>query len=210
MHISREDINTMEQRYRAHFINCLSGFKSANLIGTADKDGNTNLAIVSSVFHLGANPPYVGMIIRPHTVPRGTLENILETGFYTINHVNSEIYMQAHQTSARYEENVSEFDEVGLHAEYSDAHSAPYVKESRLKMAVSFREHKAIELNGTNLVIGEIIEVIVSDSAVNEDGFIDVESLQSVAVSGLDRYHKTTALARLSYAKPDRDPEKID
>ncbi|MEL6821837.1 MAG: flavin reductase [Calditrichota bacterium] len=210
MRVSRKDIDSMPQRYRAHFINCLSGFKSANLIGTADKNGNTNLAIVSSVFHLGANPPYVGMIIRPHTVPRGTMENILDTGYYTINHVHSEFCKLAHQTSARYEENISEFDEVGLQAEYSDAHSAPYVAESRLKMGVTFREHKVIELNGTNLIIGEIIEVIVSDSAVAEDGFIDIESLKSVAVSGLDRYHQTTALGRLSYAKPDKDPERID
>lgn len=210
MRISKEDIDRMQQRYRAHFINCLSGFKSANLIGTANNEGKTNLAIVSSVFHLGANPPYVGMIIRPHSVPRGTLENILETGYYTINHVHDEIHKQAHQTSARYEDNISEFDEVGLQAEYSDAHTAPYVAESRLKMGVIFKEHKPIELNGTNLIIGEIIEVIVADSAVTEDRFIDIESLQSVAVSGLDRYHKTTALGRLSYAKPDQKLKKID
>jgi len=210
MRISRDDINTMQQRYRAHFINCLSGFKSANLIGTADKNGNTNLAIVSSVIHLGANPPYVGMIIRPHTVPRGTLENILETGYYTINHVHEDIHIQAHQTSARYDEDISEFEEVGLQPEYSDAHTAPYVLESRLKMGVVFKEHKPIELNGTNFIIGEIIEVIVSDAAVGDDGFVDIESLQSVAVSGLDRYHKTTAMGRLSYAKPDSPPQKID
>ena len=95
MYFSKNTIENLDSRYRAHFINSLSGFKSANLIGTQDNQGHTNLAIVSSVFHLGAHPPLVGMIIRPHSVPRHTLENILETGFYTINHVNKTIYQQA-------------------------------------------------------------------------------------------------------------------
>ncbi|MGH1366438.1 MAG: flavin reductase family protein [Calditrichia bacterium] len=210
MHVTAEDIVSMEQRYRAHFVNSLSGFKSANLVGSVDNAGNNNLAIISSVFHLGANPPLIGMIIRPHTAPRGTFENILASGFYTINHVNADIFEKAHQTSARYRESVSEFREVGLTPESSKRHPAPYVQESRLKIGVFFCEHKTIELNGTNLIIGEIVEVLVDDSVVKEDGFIDIESLDTVAVSGLDRYHQTKALARLSYAKPHRNPERVD
>lgn len=59
MHFTKQQINELEQRFRTNLINSLSGFKSANLIGTQDKLGNTNLAIVSSVFHLGAHPPLV-------------------------------------------------------------------------------------------------------------------------------------------------------
>lgn len=96
MHFTQDRIDALDTRTRAHFINSLSGFKSANLIGTQDDQGQTNLSIVSSVFHLGANPPLVGMIIRPHSVARHTFENILQTGFYTINQVNQFIYSQAH------------------------------------------------------------------------------------------------------------------
>ena len=57
MNYDSHSIAMMEPKTRARFINSLSGFKSANLIGTTDKAGNENLAIVSSVFHLGAHPP---------------------------------------------------------------------------------------------------------------------------------------------------------
>lgn len=57
MTLSRQDIQAMDQRERARLINSLSGFKSANLIGTCDKQGLENLAVVSSVVHLGSNPP---------------------------------------------------------------------------------------------------------------------------------------------------------
>ena len=56
MIIKADDLAQMEKRYRAQLINSLSGIKSANLVGTINKDRQTNLSIVSSVFHLGADP----------------------------------------------------------------------------------------------------------------------------------------------------------
>ena len=138
MHFTKQAIADLENRYRAHLINSLSGFKSANLIGTQDSNGQTNLAIVSSVFHLGAHPPLVGMIIRPHSVPRHTLENLLATKQYTINHVNKDIYNKAHQTSARYDKDESEFDATGLSTEYLNDFTAPFVKESKLKYCLLY------------------------------------------------------------------------
>ena len=201
MHFTKQQLNELAPHFRTQLINSLSGFKSANLIGTQDKLGNTNLAIVSSVFHLGAHPPLVGMIMRPHSVPRHTFENIIETGVYTINQVNSEIYSQAHQTSARYDRDESEFDATGLKTEYLNDFDAPFVLQSRLKYAVNLVEHQHLAINGTELVIGEIIDLHVDGAAVQEDGFIDLMSIQTVAVSGLDSYHTTQALSRLPYAK---------
>ena len=201
MHFTKDRIDALETRTRAHFINSLSGFKSANLIGTQDIQGNTNLSIVSSVIHLGANPPLVGMIIRPHSVARHTFENILQTGFYTINQVNQSIYTQAHQTSARYDRDESEFDATGLTAEYLMDFKAPFVKESRLKYSVKLAEHQHLAINGTEFVIGEIVDVYVEDSAVEADGFIDLDIIETVAITGLDSYHTTAKLARLPYAK---------
>ncbi|WP_339689673.1 flavin reductase [uncultured Pseudoalteromonas sp.] len=204
MHFTTDAISQLDKHYRTHLINSLSGFKSANLIGTQDSAGNTNLAIVSSVIHLGAHPPLVGMIMRPHSVPRHTFENILATGVYTINQVNSEIVEQAHQTSARYDKNESEFDATGLTTEYLANFSAPFVAQSSLKYAVKFVEHQHLAVNGTELVIGEIIDLHVEDSAILEDGFIDLESINTVTISGLDSYHKTHAITRLPYAKKPR------
>lgn len=201
MHFTQASINALDSRTRAHFINSLSGFKSANLIGTQDQQGNTNLAIVSSVVHLGANPPLVAMIMRPHTVPRHTFENIKQTGVYTINQVNQSIFKQAHQTSARYDKHESEFEHTGLTTEYLSGFTAPFVKESRLKYSVKLAEHQHLAINGTELLIGEIIDVYVDDNAVAEDGFIDLQALETVAITGLDSYHSTHKLARLPYAK---------
>ncbi|WP_024600527.1 flavin reductase family protein [Pseudoalteromonas sp. TAE56] len=201
MHFTKARIDALEKHTRTHLINSLSGFKSANLIGTQDLLGNTNLSIVSSVIHLGANPPLVAMIMRPHSVPRHTFENILQTGTYTINQVNKSIYKQAHQTSARYDKDESEFDATGLTPEYLNDFAAPFVKESRLKYSVKFVENQHLTINGTELVIGEIMDVFVDKAALQSDGFLDLQAIETVAVTGLDSYHTSNKLTRLPYAK---------
>ena len=204
-----KDIEAMPQRYRAMFVNSLSGFKSANLLGTIDDSGCENLCIVSSVFHIGADPALMGMITRPQTVRRDSVNNIKTNGFYTLNHVNPDIVWPAHQTSARYDESVSEFTATGLNPHYVDNFPAPFVKESKVRIGLQMHEIKLLEMNKTELVIGEIQIVETSDEAIEPDGSIDIETLQTVAVSGLDRYHSTQKITRLAYAKTDKTLEEL-
>jgi flavin reductase (DIM6/NTAB) family NADH-FMN oxidoreductase RutF len=195
-------ISEMEKQYRVHLINSLGGFKSVVLVGTADAQLNTNVAIFSSVFHIGANPPLMGLVFRPTPPERDTYNNILNTGFYTLNHLNDSILKQAHQTSARYDKDISEFDETGLTAEYKSDFFAPFVAESHIQIGLAFREKIDISINNTTLIIGEIVQLYVPENTIQPDGFLDLEQANTLTCSGLDSYHKTVQLDRLSYAKP--------
>ncbi|MFI2810223.1 MULTISPECIES: flavin reductase family protein [Microbulbifer] len=203
-HWHRADFDQLEKLYRVNLVNSLSGFKSANLIGTADASGHPNLAMFSSIVHLGANPPLIAFINRPDSVERHTLENLLATGWFTVNQVNDDMWQKAHQTSARYPREVSEFDATGLGVATCPVCPAPFVAESRLRFACRLVEHQTLQVNGTVMVIGEIEYLEVEGEAVRNDGYIDIERLGTVAVSGLDSYHRTRRLDRLQYAKPDR------
>ena len=202
--ITSKALNAMEKQFRVHLINSLGGFKSVSLVGTADENGNSNLAIFSSFFHVGANPPLVGLIFRPSPLERDTLRNMIETGFYTINHINETIYEQAHQTSARYEKGISEFEITGLTTEYKNDFFAPFVAESKVQLGIEFKEKLEISINNTTLIIGEIVQIYVPENCMYDDGFIDLEKANTITCSGLDSYHKTIQLDRLSYAKPDK------
>ena len=191
----------MDQRHRVHFINSLSGYKSANLVGTVNDAGITNLAIISSVVHLGADPALVAFINRPHTVERDTLDNLYSSECYTLNHVSKSFFKAAHHTSARYPHGVSEFNKSGLTEHYGSL-KAPYVAQSPIKLGLEFREKIDIKLNNTVMIIGEIVEVILDDLLIADDGKINLEASQTVAVSGLDEYHTAQSLGRLAYAKP--------
>jgi flavin reductase (DIM6/NTAB) family NADH-FMN oxidoreductase RutF len=209
MKLTKENIFQFEKPYRTNFINSLSGFKSANLIGTLSSVGKTNLAIFNSVIHVGANPPALGFLMRPVSVERHTYNNIKETGYYTINHIHKDIFKQAHQTSASYDKDISEFDECGLTREYSKNIPAPYVKESKIKIGLRFVEEQEIKFNGTIFIVGEVFEIILPDDVVSKDGYLDIEKAGTIAISGLDGYYETKRIARLSYAKPGIEPKEL-
>ena len=79
-HFDLEALSNLDKLYRINLINSCSGFKSANLIASKNKNGISNVAIFSSVIHLGSDPALLAFITRPTTVSRNTYENILETG----------------------------------------------------------------------------------------------------------------------------------
>jgi flavin reductase (DIM6/NTAB) family NADH-FMN oxidoreductase RutF len=203
------EIHNLEKQQKVHLINSLSGFKSVSLVGTTSNSGSTNLAIFSSIFHLGANPPLIAMIFRPSPPERNTLSNILETGFYTLNHLNESIFKQGHQTSARYDKEISEFDITGLTPDFKNDFKAPFVKESHIQLGIQFKEKIDLTINDTMMVIGEIVQIYFPENCLSKDGFIDIEKANTITCSGLDSYHKTVQLDRLSYAKPDKEVTSI-
>jgi len=200
--LSNAQIMDMEQRKRAQLINSTSGFRSVALIGTIDTKGQTNLAIFNSIVHIGSNPPLLGFIMRPDSVERHTLSNIMETGHYTINHIHQKMYEQAHQTSARYPKNMSEFDATQLTPLFKEGFVAPFVNESHIQIGMEFKERISIQINQTSMIIGEIKWIHYPDYCLSEDGFLDIEKAGTITSAGLDSYHTTQVLKRLEYAKP--------
>lgn len=205
---SVEEFPEMDKFFRRNLINSVTGFKSISLIGTINEAKVTNLAPFSQVFHVGATPALIGVLFRPDTVERHTLQNLLATGYYTLNHIPETYYKEAHQTSARYEG--SEFTACHFTPEYSDRLPAPYVQESKVKIGMKFEERHNLAINGTILIIGSIVELFVPKDCVGTDGFINLEQAGSITCSGLDSYHRTQKLARLSYAKPNQTLKEID
>ena len=200
--LTLEQLMEMEQRQRAHLINSIGGFKSVALIGSIDLQGQTNVAIFSSIVHIGSNPPLLSFIMRPDSVERHTLANILETGFYTINHINAQIYEQAHQTSARYPKSMSEFDATCLTPQFKNDFVAPFVEESQIQLAMEFKERLDITINQTIMIIGEVKAIHFPSDCLAPDGFMNIEKAGTITVAGLDSYHTTQPLQRLPYAKP--------
>ncbi len=205
----KEDIKLLEKRYRAAFVNSLSGFKSANLIGTRSIEAHTNLSIVSSAIHLGSDPARIGIIFRPDVVERHSLENIRSTGFFTMNHVAGSFFEKAHQTSARYDRSISEFDACGLGLEYIDQFFAPFVREATIKIGLQYKEEITVKSNNTIMIVGQISVVQFPENLLAPDGYLDIEAAGTIAISGLDSYHSVQRLERLSYAKPDTFPKAL-
>ena len=203
-YFSNNNISELNHFYKINLINSCSGYKSANLIGTKSKSGISNVAIFSSVIHLGSEPALLGFIIRPTTVARHTYDNIKETGVYTINHVQQSVIEAAHHTSAKYDASISEFEMTVLEETYLNAMYAPYVKNAPVQIAMTYVEEYHIKENGTILLVGEIQHLNINDHLLKADGFINLSDANIVAINGLDGYAIPKLDIRLDYQRPKK------
>ncbi|MDG2314446.1 MAG: flavin reductase family protein [Flavobacteriaceae bacterium] len=201
---TRSDIDQMDKIYRLNLINSVTGYKSANLLGTKSTTNQLNIAVFSSITHLGSNPPLVGFVLRPTTVPRDTYKNIKETGIFTVNHIHDSIIEDAHHTSAKYPTEISEFDQTELEPEFKGDFDAPYVKNARISLGCKFQNEYEIKENDTLLIVSEIVEIHIHDEALEDDGWVRLDKAKTVAINGLDGYALPNLLERFSYARPKK------
>lgn len=208
MYLSKEDIFNTNKIKRLNLINSISGVKSANLIGTKSLSQHENLAVFSSVVHLGSNPALLGFVLRPDKdVRRHTYENIIETEFYTINSIHSSFIDKAHYTSAKFAIDESEFEICKIESQYLNNFQAPFVKESKLKMALKLQEIVDIKINSCKLIIGSIEHLHVDEIALEENGQINLQKLDAVGIGGLNSYYTLNQIGQFPYARKTELPE---
>ena len=197
-----KDILDLDKIYKINLINSCSGFKSANLLGSISNEGISNVAVFSSVTHLGSNPPTLGFILRPTTVPRDTYKNIKDSGIFTINHIYDAIIDDAHHTSAKYPKEISEFEVTSLEEEYKGAFKAPFVKNSPVQMSMKFIEEIFVPSNNVMLIVAQIQELYVNEELLQEDGLINLSKGNIATINGLDTYAIPKFKKQLSYQRP--------
>jgi len=207
MQFNKDDIQQLDKKFRLNLINSISGIKPANLIGTRSVDNLDNLAIFSSVFHLGSSPAQFGLIIRPQSkAPRDTYANIQETKYYTINHVAESFIKKAHYTSAKLEKEDSEFDIMKIEREFINDFHAPFVKKSEVKIGLK-KSDSILLPNGCTLIIGNVELVIFPENSINELGQLDLETYSCAGISGLNTYYGLKKLNSFPYVRNDEIPE---
>lgn len=206
MIIKPQEIYAWNHEYRLKFINSLSGYKGVHLIGSIGKNGFTNLAIFNSIVHVSSEPARIGFIVRPLSVRRDTYNNIINTGFFTINHVHKSFVEQAHFTSLKLENTESEFDLCNLKEQFISNFYAPFVAESNVKIGLKLVEDIEIKESGCRLIIGEVLLVDTKDEFLNKDGQLDLEKSYDVCVTGLNQYSSVKKMVNIPYARKENLP----
>ena len=202
MFFEEADIFKLDKVKRLKLINSITGVKPANLIGTRSSDGITNLAIFSSIVHLGSNPPLISFVTRTSkNVNRNTLANILSTNFFTINQIQKSFVKNAHYTSAKFNEGISEFEMCKLDEEYIKNFYAPYVKQSNLKIGLELKEIIKITSNDSTLVVGEIKQITTKKEYLKDDFMFDLEKSGALAIGGLNEYFTIEKTANFPFVR---------
>lgn len=199
--IDRPDIEKMDRIQRLNLVNSCTGYKSANLIATISNEGKTNVAVFSSVTHLGSDPALISFTLRPTTVPRHTYKNIKEYGYFSVNHIIADHIADAHHTSAAYPEEISEFDQTNLQAVYHNDCPVPFVKGSPVKLLCKYVNEYLIQENGCILVVASIEAIFYEEELLTPDKWLQLDKGKVVAINGLDGYALPELVERLPYAR---------
>lgn len=207
--ITKDDISAMGKIQRLNLINSCTGYKSANLIATKSKSGIENVAIFSSITHLGSNPAMLSFIARPTTVPRDTYKNLKETGFFSVNHITSNIIKDAHHSSANYDATTSEFDKTNLEPEYKSDIDFPFVKNAPVQLLCKYLNEYYIAENDTILIIASIENIFYNENLEHTDGWLQLDKANIVAINGLDGYCLPTLIDRFEYARVDTETKSF-
>ena len=207
--ISKANIGAMDKVPRLNLINSCTGYKSANLIATKSIDGQSNVAVFSSVTHLGSDPAMIGFIMRPTTVPRDTYKNIKETGYFSINHVTVDMIEDAHHSSANYDMGISEFDKTNLEEEFKTGIEIPFVKGSPVQLYCKYLNEYHIKENDTIHIIASIERLFFEEELQHEDGWLQLDKGNVVTVNGLDGYCLPKLVDRLKYARKNQPSESF-
>lgn len=201
-YFNSESLDSLNKIYRINLINSITGYKSANLLGTVSKNGIENLAVFSSVTHLGSNPALLSFFVRPNVVPRNTYKNIKENKFFTVNHISKGKIEDAHHTSAKYEEDISEFDKTNFQPEYKNNWEAPFVKDSAIQLGCKYLNEYYLKENGCSMIIASIEIIFIRKGLLQDDGWVELAKGDIVTVNGLDAYALPKTIKRFEYARP--------
>lgn len=208
-HISKTDIMEMNKVHRLNLINSCTGYKSANLIVTKSLSGISNVAVFSSVTHIGSNPPMLSFITRPLTVKRDTYNNIKENPYFTINHITENVIADAHHTSASYDENNSEFDKTNFEEEYKEAILIPFVKNSPVQLFCKYINEYHIIENNTVMIIAQIEDIFFNENLLHKDNWLQLDKAKIVTINGLDGYALPVLIDRFEYARPNVETKSM-
>ncbi len=135
-------------------------------IGSRSSDGVDNLAPYSFFNGVAASPPTVMFAPTGQPVARkDTLSNVRETGVFTVNIVNFDLGPQMNASSATFEPDVSEFEQVGLTVREAEAIDAPIVAEAPASFECKVLE--IVEIGtapmGSQVVFGDVVAFNVED-----------------------------------------------
>lgn len=139
-------------------------------VGTISAAGIHNIAPFSYFMPIGSAPPTVAFSSAKdrNGNEKNTLDNILETGVFTLSMVTADLIEQMNASSATVPASVSEFDETGLTPVQGTWVNAPYVGEAHVTSEC--RVLQSIPLGNATLVIGEILGFHMSETWDAKEG----------------------------------------
>ena len=156
------------------------------VIGTYDKAGKPNAATVAWGGVCSSEPPALAISLRKS---RYTYDNIIERNAFTVNVPKADQVGIADYCGIVSGRNVDKYAAAKITAVKSEIVDAPYIKE--FPMIIECKLIGQSEVGIHTHFIGEIMDVKVDESVLNDDGLPDILKVDPVIYATENRaYHR--------------------
>jgi flavin reductase (DIM6/NTAB) family NADH-FMN oxidoreductase RutF len=182
--MKEHDLKVMEKERKIALIQSIVGPRAVHLIGTKSLLGQSNLAVFNSIMHLGSDPALIGLFFRPGI--RHTLQNLLDTGYCSLNPARPDNVVEVHETRKPWEH--SEFEACGFTEVYHENHSVPFVKESALHALLKLENILSVEANSTSIAVLRVETIFLEEDNMDTDGAVAFKKQNWLLSRGLDTY----------------------
>ena len=145
------------------------------IVAAYDKDGKPNA--MNAAWGMNSGRDEVALFIsKPHK----TTKNILETKAFTVSIADAANVVQADYVGIDTGNKVeNKFEKSGLHETKSKVVNAPVIEEFPLVMECELEE--VIDTEHTFAIIGKVVNTQVEESALDENGKVDITKLNAIS-----------------------------
>ncbi len=169
-------------------------------ISTKSESGIDNLAPFSQAQIFNIDPPMVCFTANhyPNGLRKDTSINIEKTGCFVWNFCTEELKDAMNASSSIVSSDADEFELAGLEKEKADLSDISMVASSPIKMECELFKFETIEcpkssqgelgLGKVDMIIGLVRRIHIEESAVGEDGKIDIDTIRPLARMGYIDY----------------------
>lgn len=145
------------------------------VIGTYDKVGKANAMTVAWGGICCSRPPCVAISLRKATYSHG---NILARNAFTVNIPSEKYVTEADYFGIASGRDVDKFAATGLTPVKSELVDAPYIEE--FPFALECKLLHTIEIGLHTQFIGEILDVKVDESILDENNHLKIENVKAI------------------------------
>lgn len=156
------------------------------VVGTYDSEGRPNAMTAAWGGVCCSKPPCIYVSLRKAT---HSYWNLRARGAYTVSVPSEEHVAEADFIGTASGRDVDKFTATGLTPVRSELVDAPYVGE--FPLVLECRVRQAVELGLHTQFIGEILDVKAEDSALTEEGEIDIWRVRPIIYSPGNREYSS-------------------
>lgn len=183
-------------------------------ISTRNEDGSDNISPYSQFTNLTFDPPLVMLSANQNVFGdrKTTVKNIERTGEFVYNMVSYDLREEMNRSSiAEIPEGYKDkFEYAGVTKAQANMVDVARVAESPVQYECKYVQTIRIPANDQlatiDVIIGEVVGIHIADSAINQEGRVDIENIKPVARLGY--FDFTYVNNSFEMAPPKISPEK--